>query len=77
MNGAFALGEPLQIRANSGAFAPLSSTAGAPLSLLSYSGPVSNDAVTLAFRQHIARTEPLRTGSYTKNLTFTLSTTQP
>ena len=36
VNGAFALSEPLQARANTGAFAPLSSTAGAPLSLLTY-----------------------------------------
>ena len=35
------------------ALAPLSTT-GAPLSLLTYAGPVSNDAVTLSFRQAIA-----------------------
>jgi hypothetical protein len=33
--------------------------------------------VTIAFKQHIGATEPLRTGSYTKTLTFTLSTTSP
>jgi hypothetical protein len=76
-NGSFALSEPLQAKANSGAFAPLNTTAGTPLALLSYSGPVSNDAVTLSFRQAIAATDALRTGAYAKTLTFTLSTTAP
>ena len=79
VNGAFALSEPLQARASSaagtgGGLAPLGST---PLTLLTYSGPVSHDAATIALRQHIGATEPLRTGSYAKTLTFTLSTTQP
>ena len=38
---------------------------------------MSNDAVTIAFRQHIGATQPLRTGTYSKALTFTLSTTTP
>ena len=42
-----------------------------------YSGPVSNDPVTITFKQAIGATEPLRTGAYTKTLTFTLSTTAP
>ena len=49
----------------------------APTSLLTYTGPKSNDTVTLNFRQTIGRTEALRTGTYSKTLTFTLSTTQP
>jgi hypothetical protein len=73
VNGSFALNEPLQARANAGTFAPLS----APLALLSYAAPVSNDAVTLGFRQHIGAGDPLRTGMYAKTLTFTLSTTTP
>ena len=77
VNGSFALGEQLQVRANTNAFAPLSATAGSPLALLSYSGPVSNDSVTLGFRQHIGASQALRTGSYSKTLTFTLSTTTP
>ena len=77
VNGPFALAEPLQVRANAGAFAPLSSAAGSPLSLLTYAGPVSNDAVTLGFRQHIGASQGLRTGTYSKTLTFTLSTTSP
>ena len=39
--------------------------------------PVSNDAVTITFKQAIAANEPLRTGVYSKTLTFTLSTTTP
>jgi PKD repeat protein len=81
VNGTFALPQPLEVMAAStagtgGAFAPLS-TAGAPLSLLTYTGPASNDAVTVSFRQAIGATDALRTGSYSKTLTFTLSTTAP
>ena len=74
VNGAFALAEPLQVRANSAAFAPLAT---APVSLLSYIAPISNDAVTLDLRQHIGPNEALRTGAYSKTLTYTLSTTSP
>ena len=45
--------------------------------MLSYSGPISNDSVTLAFKQSIGANEALRTGTYSKTLTFTLSTTNP
>ena len=48
-----------------------------PTSLLTYSGPVSNDPVAVAFKQAIAATDALRTGTYSKTLTFTLSTTNP
>ncbi len=82
VNGAFSLTEPLQARASSaggvgGALAPLSTTAGSPLTLLTYAGPRSNDAVSVAFRQHIGPSQALRTGAYSKTLTFTLSTTTP
>jgi hypothetical protein len=83
VNGAFSLTEPLQARASSAAglgsavHAPLSTTAGSPLTLLTYAGPASNDAVAVAFRQHIGPTQALRTGAYSKTLTFTLSTTTP
>jgi hypothetical protein len=77
VNGAASLSEPLRAAASgAGALAPLSTT-GVPLSLVSYTGPVSNATVAIAFRQHIGRTEALRTGSYSKTLTFTLSTTTP
>jgi hypothetical protein len=81
VNGAFSLPSALQARASSpagtgGNLADVGGSA-APTSLLSYSGPVSNDAVSLAFRQHIGANDALRTGAYSKTLTFTLSTTQP
>jgi amidase len=38
---------------------------------------VSNDGVTITFKQHINATDALRTGTYTRTLTFTLSTTTP
>jgi hypothetical protein len=56
------------------AFAPLS---GAPLALLTYAGPASNDQVTIGVRQSIGSSDALRTGAYSKTLTFTLSTTTP
>jgi hypothetical protein len=60
-NGAFTLSEPLAVT----------------FSKSTWSGPVSNDAVTIGFQQHIGANEPLRTGTYSKTLTFTLSTTTP
>jgi hypothetical protein len=81
VNGAFSLTAPLQARATSaaGAGVALAAVGGAsaPAPLLTYSAPVSNDAVTLAFEQAIGANEALRTGSYSKALTFTLSTTTP
>jgi cytochrome c len=81
VNGAFSLASPLQVSASSAGgtgsdLAPLSTT-GAPLTILTYDGPVANDAVTINFRQAIGATDPLRTGAYSKTLTFTLSTTNP
>jgi acetyl xylan esterase AXE1/X-Pro dipeptidyl-peptidase-like protein len=60
-NGAFALDEPLRVE-----IAPAA-----------WTGPVSNATATITFRQHIGAGEPLRTGSYARTLTFTLSTTNP
>ena len=51
VNGSFALTDPLEARANAGTFAAVGGTAGLPL--LTYAGPVSNDAVAIGFRQHI------------------------
>ena len=67
VNGAFSLAQPLQAQASSAggvgaAFAAVGGSA-APTHLLTYSGPVSNDAVTLSFRQSIAANEALRTGT--------------
>jgi hypothetical protein len=60
-NGTFSLAEALRVE----------------LSKAAWTAPVSNDPVTITFRQHIAATQPLRTGSYSRTLTFTLSTTAP
>ena len=61
VNGAFSLQQPLQ-----------------GLGVVkTYSAPVSNDVATVTLKQAIGANEPLRTGTYSKTLTFTLSTTQP
>ncbi len=82
VNGAFALPSPLNARAINAtnptqAFAPLAEATGTPTALLSYSGPVNSDVVTLGFRQAIGAGDVLRAGTYSKQLTFTLSTTTP
>jgi hypothetical protein len=80
-NNAFTLPSVLQAKATSpaGTGDALKDVGGssAPTSLLTYSGPVSNDPVTVSFQQHIGASDALRTGSYSKTLTFTLSTTTP
>ncbi len=78
VNGAFSLPEPLQMRGRKGdaqgtAYNPI----GAQFNLLTWSGPVSNDPVALDYKQTIKASDPLRTGTYSKTLTFTLSTTSP
>ena len=60
-NGVFSLAQPLSVS----------------LSRSAWSAPVSNDVVDVRFEQAIGANEPLRTGAYTKTLTFTLSTTNP
>jgi photosystem II stability/assembly factor-like uncharacterized protein len=79
VNGTFSLPSAVQAKATStagtgGAFAAVSAN---PLTLLTYTGPVTNDPVAIAFNQHISANDALRTGSYSKTLTFTLSTTTP
>ena len=61
MNGTFALPEPLVVE----------------LSKSAWTAPVSNDPVTVTFKQHIGAGDALRTGTYAKTLTLTLSTTTP
>ncbi len=60
-NGAFSLADPLQVT----------------FSKASWTAPVSNDPVLVGFSQHIGANEGLRTGTYSRTLTFTLSTTTP
>jgi len=62
--------------------APVGGTVPATLSLslgapASFAGPVSNGSVTIGFAQDIGAADALRTGAYSKTLTFTLSTTEP
>jgi len=66
VNGTFALAQPLLVGGS-----PL------PATVKTYTGPVSNDVVTVGFSQAIGVNEPLRSGGYGKTLTFTLSTTNP
>ena len=81
VNGTFFLPQKLQATASSlGGTAAAGGAIGgsaAPTSLLTYNKPVSNDSVTLNFKQPIAANDALRTGTYSKTLTFTLSTTNP
>jgi IgA peptidase M64 len=61
VNGTFALASPIQ-----------------GLGVVkTWSAPTSNEVVPITFKQAIAANEPLRTGTYSKTLTFTLSTTTP
>ena len=76
VNGSFFLPQKLQVNANDGAFAPLGGSA-SPTNLLSFNTPVGLTSVNLGFKQSIASSDALRTGTYGKTLTFTLSTTNP
>jgi amidase len=60
-NGAFSLPSALEVT----------------LSKAAWTAPVSNDLVTVGYKQHVAAGDALRTGSYSRTLTFTLSTTTP
>jgi hypothetical protein len=83
--GPYALTKGLQVDATDNAPSPSSTGSGTfwdlsavnPAALLSYSAPVANDPVTLGFQQVIGATDPLRTGTYSKTITFTLSTNTP
>jgi hypothetical protein len=78
VNGSYFLAQALQMRARDprtqgSAFNPI----GSSYNLMTWDGPTASDPVTLDFQQSIGRDEALRTGSYAKTLTFTLSTTNP
>ena len=66
MNGTRALAQPLKVAGKE-----------LPATVQTWSEPVSNGGVNLEFKQAIGADEPLRTGTYAKTLTFTLSTTNP
>jgi hypothetical protein len=76
VNGSFSLPSPLTVKAGAGPFAPVGGSA-APTPLAGWSGPVSNASVPIDFRQSIGANDALRTGSYAKTLTLTLTTTEP
>jgi hypothetical protein len=79
VNGAFALPQALQANTSSpgGKSAAGGAISGSPLTLETWAAPISNDPVAVAFKQTIGANDALRTGSYSKTLTFTLSTTTP
>jgi hypothetical protein len=60
-NGAFSLPEALQVT----------------MTPSSWNAPVSHGAAAIGFSQHIGANDALRTGTYSRTLTFTLSTTTP
>lgn len=61
VNGAFALAEPLRVE----------------LAKAAWTGPTANEKVGVTYKQLVKNTDPLRTGSYSTTVTFTLSTTSP
>jgi hypothetical protein len=80
VNGEAALAQPLNVWASNAAGATAPTPLGgvsAPTTVMSYTGPVDSSPLTLSFRQTIGSTEALRSGTYSKTLTFTLSTTAP
>jgi aminopeptidase N len=60
-NGAYELPSPLEVT----------------IAKTSWTAPTANETVPIDFKQHIGATDALRTGTYSRALTFTLSTTQP
>ncbi len=70
-------GDAAGAAASAGGTSAALSPVGAATSLLTYAGPVSNDAVTVTFTQPVGAGDALRTGTYSKSLTFTLATTTP
>ena len=81
VNGTFVLPQPLQARArnaaNTGTAYNNVGSSASPLNLLHVQRPDLQRSVTLQFSQRINANDALRTGAYSKTLTFTLSTTQP
>jgi hypothetical protein len=81
LNGDAPLPAAMQVSASSAngvssGFQAVPDTA-SPATLVTYNAPVSDEQVTLTFKQTIGAADPLRTGNYAKTFTFTLSTTEP
>ena len=66
VNGAFSLPQPLRAAGQE-----------LPATVKTYAAPVSNAAAQIEFSQVLDANDALRTGTYAKTLTFTLSTTTP
>ena len=75
VNGAFALPQPLQARHRHGV-RPVGGSV-SPTTVLTYAARPPTTRCTLNFKQAIGANDALRTGTYSKTLTFTLSTTHP
>ena len=76
VNGTFALPQTLQAAVGT-AFAPVGGSS-APTLLKTWSAPdLQRGRSTITFKQSIGANDALRTGTYSKALTFTLSTTTP
>jgi hypothetical protein len=82
VNADYALPSTLQAKATSsvgtpsGAFKDVGGSTN-PTSLLTYNGAANDQTVALSFLQHVSATDAIRSGHYSKTLTFTLSTTTP
>lgn len=75
VNGAFSLAQPLEAKNSVGEFLAISGT---PLALRTYSAPTNgSEQASIELQQKIGSNDPLRTGTYSKTLTYTLSTTNP
>ena len=81
VNGTFILPEPLQARArnaaNTGTAYNNVGSSASPLNLLHVERRRSPTTRRVEFSQLVKANDPLRTGTYSKTLTFTLSTTNP
>ena len=71
VNGAFFLPQPLQARArnaaNTGTAYNNVGSSASPLNLLTWNGPISNDALSLEFSQRVNANDALRTGTYSQD----------
>jgi hypothetical protein len=71
VNGTYALAREVQVKNHTGAFQTM------PAGLRFWGGPTASETVPVELKQTVGANDPLRTGTYSKTLTFTLSTTTP
>jgi len=79
VNGTYALPQALQMSASDAAnpSPPWQSLGASTTTLLTYTAPVSSDAVSINAQQLIAATDPLHTGTYSKTFVFTVAVLTP